>query len=391
MLTDHPILHIITRLEAGGAPKSLLLLLEGLSEAGIPVELATGRTPPPEEDMLPEAAALGIPVHAIPSLRRDPHPWYDLTALISLWRLIRRTKPVIVHAHTSKAGFIGRFAARLAGVSHIVYSPRGTILEGYFTGWKRQFFTGLDRIAARWTSVIIGLTREESASYIESGIGRPEQHIQIPIGIDHALYAPPEPAERTARRREHGIEDDEVLMVTSGRLVPVKDQGTLISALDQLGAGVENWKCWIFGAGPEEARLRGMIDVMGLADRIRLWGFREDLADLLGLADLFVLSSINEGFGRVLLEAMSARLAIVATAVGGVPSVLDSGRAGRLVPASDPEALAVEIRTLLGSRDERASLSQAAYERVCTVYTSEVTTHQHISLYESLIASEGPH
>ncbi|MFC1629313.1 glycosyltransferase, partial [Gemmatimonadota bacterium] len=75
----------------------------------------------------------------------------------------------------------------------------------------------------------------------------------------------------------------------------------------------------------------------------------------------------------------------------GVPSVLDSGRAGRLVPASDSEALAGEIRTLILSREERDSLSKAAYERVCTVYTSAVTTHQHISLYESLLTSEGPH
>jgi len=382
-----PILHIITRLEAGGAPTSLLLLLKGLSEAGVPVELATGLTPSPLEDMLPEAEALGIPIHTIPSLRRDPHLWHDLAALISLWRLIRRIKPVIVHAHTSKAGFIGRFAARLAGVSLIVYSPRGTILEGYFTGWKQRFFSVLDRFASRWTSVIIGLTEEESQSYIETGIGRPEQHIQIPIGIDHTLYAPPATESRTALRRDHGIEDDEVLIVTSGRLVPVKDQGTLISALAQIGIGADNWKCWIFGAGPEEARLRGMIRESDCGERIRLWGFREDMADLLGLADLFVLSSLNEGFGRVLLEAMSAKLAIIATSVGGVPSVLDAGNAGRLVPASDPEVLAKEILSLIASSEERDMLAEAAYERVCTVYTSEVTTHQHITLYESLLSS----
>lgn len=382
-----PILHIITRLEAGGAPKSLLLLLKGLSEEGLPVELATGLTPPSMEDMLLEAEALGIPIHVIPSLRRDPHPWYDLIALITLWRLIRRMKPVIVHVHTSKAGFIGRFAARLASVPLVVYSPRGTILEGYFSGGKRQFYTVLDRLAARWTSVIIGLTGEESESYIDAGIGRPEQHIQIPIGIDHTLYAPPDTQSRFAMRRQHGVNDDEVVIVTSGRLVPVKDQGTLIRALGQIGIRADNWKCWIFGSGSEEAQLRGMIDEMDCADRIRLWGFREDMADFLGLADVFVLSSINEGFGRVLLEAMSAKLAIIATSVGGVPSVLDSGRAGRLVPASDSQALAEEILSLITSREEREKLARAAYKRVCTVYTSEVTIRQHISLYESLLSS----
>ncbi len=385
MLTEAPILHIITRLEAGGAPTSLLLLLKDLADEGVPVELATGLTPPPDDDMLPEAEALGIPIHVIRSLKRDPLPWHDLAALVSLWQLIRRVRPAIVHTHTSKAGFIGRLAARLAGTAPILYSPRGTILEGYFPGWKKRLFTRLDRIAARWTKVIIGLTREESESYIEAGIGRPEQHIQIPIGIDHTLYAPPDQAVRAARRRDLGLGDDEILIITSGRLVPVKDQGTLITALGLVGDRAGPWRCWIVGAGSEEARLREQITAMDCSDRIHLMGYREDVPDLLGLADIFILSSINEGFGRVLLEAMSARLAIIATSVGGIPSVLDSGRVGRLVPPSDPAALAEELLSLMVSPEEREKLAASGLERVAAIYTSKVTTDQHISLYRNLL------
>ncbi len=106
------VLHVITRLEAGGAPVSMLLLLKGLTEAGYPCELATGLTPPPTRDLLPEAQNLGFPVHVIPSLKRNPNPLSDLRALGALKRLMRERSPALIHAHTSKAGFLGRLAAK---------------------------------------------------------------------------------------------------------------------------------------------------------------------------------------------------------------------------------------------------------------------------------------
>jgi glycosyltransferase involved in cell wall biosynthesis len=267
-----------------------------------------------------------------------------------------------------------------------VYSPRGTILEGYFTGFRRWLFIRLDRMAARWTDFIVGLTVEESNSYIEARIGRPDQHMQIPIGIDHTAFEPPDPAVRLSERRRHSVEDDEVLIVTSGRLVPVKDHATLVKSLAILSERITGWRCWILGSGPEEGRLVNLIDDLGLGDNIRLWGFRADLADLLGLGDIFVLSSTNEGFGRSLLEAMSARLAIAATSVGGVPTVLDGGNAGLLCPPSDPEALASVIHRLVESADERNRLASIGYKRVRNLFSLDGMVEEHVSLYDSLLS-----
>jgi glycosyltransferase involved in cell wall biosynthesis len=383
-MTGRPILHVITRLEAGGAPRSLLLLLEGLRAAGVEVELATGRTPPPALDMLPEAERLGIPVHVIRHLRRDPHPWQDAVALFELIRLIRRRRPLLVHAHTSKAGFLGRLAARLTGVPS-VYSPRGTILEGYFTGLRRGLFLRLDRLAARWSSFIVGLTPEESASYLAAGIGRPDQHVDIPIGVDCALFAPTEPAERARRRSEIGLREEELLLLTVGRLVPVKDQATLIRGLALLPDNFPPWQCWIVGAGPEEERLRHLISERGLTGKVRLAGHSDEVPRLLGLGDLFLLTSVNEGFGRVLLEAMAAGLPVVATSVGGIPSVLDGGRAGRLVSPRDPDALAGALASLLQDPEERARLARLGRERVRTNYSLEAGVWQHQQLYQRVL------
>ena len=387
MTWSRPILHVITRLEAGGAPRSVLLLLEGLARKGLPVELATGSTPPPAEDLLPEAQSLGIPIHVISSLKRSPNPWTDLKALISIWRLIRRRRPLLVHAHTSKAGFIGRLAALLAGAQRRVYSPRGTILEGYFTGLKRWIFTRLERLSAHWTDVIIGLTPEESQSYLKAGIGKPKQHVHIPIGIDPSTFAPPDPQTRLQRRRHYNVMDEEVLIITSGRLAPVKDHVTLIRGLKLLNEKLTSWKCWILGSGTEEARIRDLIRQFHLEDRVRLWGQIKNTAELLGLGDILVLTSINEGFGRVLLEAMSARLAIVATAVGGVPSVLDGGTAGRLIQPRNPRELAEALELFVLSPAEREAYAAAALKRVSTTYNLETTIQQHINLYESLLTN----
>jgi glycosyltransferase involved in cell wall biosynthesis len=383
-MDGRPILHVITRLEAGGAPRSLLLLLEGLRAAGIEVELATGRTSPPTLDMLPEAERLGIPVHVVRHLRRDPHPWHDTAALVELIRLIRRRRPVLVHAHTSKAGFLGRLAARLTGVPS-VYSPRGTILEGYFTGLRRGFFLRLDRLAARWSSFIVGLTPEESASYLAAGIGRPGQHVHIPIGVDCTLFAPPEPAERTRRRRELGLVEGELLLLSVGRLVPVKDQATLVRGLALLPADLPPWRCWIVGAGPEQEGLSRLITESGLAGRVRLTGHTDEVPRLLGLGDLFLLTSVNEGFGRVLLEAMAAGLPVVATSVGGIPSVLDDGKVGRLVPPRNPDALAGVLAPLLLDSGERARLARLGRERVRTAYSLEAGVQQHRELYRRVL------
>jgi len=378
-----PVLHVVTRLEAGGVPLTLLPLLEGLRDHGVEVELATGRTEPPARDMLDRARRLDIPIHVLPSLVRDPHPLKDLTALIRLRRIMRRRGCRIVHAHTSKGGFIGRLAARLAGVPVRVYSPHGTILEGYFAAWKRLFFTALERLAARWTHAIVGLTPEESQSYVQAGIGRPDQHVQIPVSLDPGPYRPPPASERGARRQQEGIAEEEVLIVNVGRLVPVKDQATLLHALALLPEAA-SWRCWIIGDGPDRSVLETLSAQLGIEDRVRFLGHREDVPDLLPLADIFALSSVNEGFGRVLLEAFAAGLAVIATRVGGVPNVLEGGRAGKLVPPKDPEALAAGLLELILHPEERHELAREG-DALLDRYSRERVVSDHIELYRRLL------
>ena len=141
------ILHIITRLEFGGPPLSLLDLIARLDKEKFDVSLATGFTPDPERDMIEEARELEIEVFTVPSLVRDVRVMQDLRALWQLSQIIRKGSYHIVHCHTSKAGFIGPLAAKLAGARCVLYSPHGTILHGYFGRLKTRFFILLQRFA----------------------------------------------------------------------------------------------------------------------------------------------------------------------------------------------------------------------------------------------------
>jgi glycosyltransferase involved in cell wall biosynthesis len=383
---SRPVLHIITRLESGGAPRSVIELLDGLKKQGVDVELATGLTPPPAQDLLPRAEALGIPVHVIPSLRRAANPWHDLRALLQLRRLIRRIRPRLVHVHTSKAGFLGRLAARLVDRTPCIYTPRGTILEGYFGRSALWLFTRLDRLAAGWADRIIGLTQEESESYLEAGIGRPEQHLTIPVGIDPDRFTPVDDDQRRSLREAAGLSANEVLIIWVGRLVPVKDPLALIRGLTRLADSGSRWICWISGEGPLEDEVRELVKAEGLDDRVELRGHAEDIPGLMRVADLFVLTSTNEGLGRVLLEAMASGLPVVATDVGGVPTVLMKGEAGILVAPGDPEALAAALRPLISSEKERRRWAEAGREAVCRSFDLQSSIRKHIQVYEDVLA-----
>jgi glycosyltransferase involved in cell wall biosynthesis len=145
------------------------------------------------------------------------------------------------------------------------------------------------------------------------------------------------------------------------------------------------WKCWIVGSGPEECRLRELTAELGLDEQVQFLGYREDVSKLLGLGDIFVLSSTNEGFGRALLEAMSARLAVVATTVGGIPTVLDNGAAGYMVPPGNPEALAEVLHPLVLSPEKRDKWASLALERVKTAFGLERMIEDHVKLYAALL------
>jgi len=176
------VLHAITRLTLGGSSENTIASCVALARAGYRCTLATsfGESEPSSLD---DARRRGCRVVDVPSLGRELAPVADLAALRQLIRLIRSERPAIVHTHTSKAGFVGRLAARIARVPTVIHQPHGHIFYGYYGAGRTALFTALERLAAKWTDRIITLTERGTEEHLARGIGRPEQYVTVPSGV----------------------------------------------------------------------------------------------------------------------------------------------------------------------------------------------------------------
>ncbi len=378
------VLHVITRLEKGGAPSVLLEVLRRCDAKQFEHHIATGIASEPENDMISHAKNIGLRVFVIPTFVRDIHLFLDLITLLKLYFLVRKGGYDIIHCHTSKGGFIGRLAARLANVRCIIYSPHGDIFEGYFGKVKTCFFTWLEKFAAKFTDKIITLTKSGIEPYVKAGIGNPSQFEYIYNGVDiQALEK--RKADRTRKRWEVGIGNDCFVVVTAGRLVPVKGHTYLITAFARVVKEIPNVRLVFLGDGELKEALFAQTKTLGIENHALFLGMRNDVPEIISASDLFVLPSINEGFGVVLLEAMAMKCPIVATNVGGIPEVVMDGETGILVPPRDPVQLAGAIIKLIKDSTLARQLAESGYQRLKAYFDIKDTIVKIEHLYKELL------
>ena len=372
------ILHIITRLDVGGSSENTILSVTRMPPEEFACGLVSGRTIEPSPGIARCLAERNIQWAVVPALRREIHPLRDLCALKALRRQVREERPKIVHTHSSKAGFLGRLAARLEHVPHIVHTPHGHVFGGYFSPAATRVFIGLERLAARWTDRIVTLTDAEAAQHLALGIGRPGQFITIASGVDLGNIASAAPV----RLAPHGP-----VIGTVGRLTSIKGHQHLIDAVPEILRRCPAAHIVLVGDGELRQALAERTRRLGVDSRVIFTGYREDIPALIAGMDVFVLPSLNEGMGRVLVMAMALGKPIVAASVGGVPELLAKGEAGILVPPADPRALADAICTLLAD-PVRAKTLGAAGRRRAPAYSADAMVQALARLYREVLAEK---
>ncbi len=363
------VLHIITRLDRGGSAQNTLLTALTLDRNRFHVGVIHGRTEALSANEMAAIAAdrerlrrAGVTRVEIPTLVRAIRPLHDLHALLRLWQILRRERPHLVHTHTSKAGALGRIAARLAGIPAIVHTPHGHVFHGYYGALMSRLFQWIERRLARLTDRLIALTESERREHLLLGIGSPDRFSVIPSGVDLTLFESarrPDPALRSSL----GIAPDAFLVGTVCRLTRIKGVDLLIFALARLRERIPRMAALIIGDGEERKKLEEQCRTAGLSDRVRFLGTRSDIPELLPALDLFLLCSRNEGMGRALVEAMACGKPVVASRVGGIPDVVEEGMTGLLVPPEDPPAVAEAIRTLAADPARRHQMGERGRER----------------------------
>lgn len=298
------------------------------------------------------AAELGVnPIH-VPSLRRSIGP-HDIRALFTLRRLIRRTRPEVLHTHMAKAGTLGRLAALLAGAGHrpvvTVHTFHGHVLSGYFGRFEARLFASIERWLARRTTLLIGVSEEVKEDLLRLGVGVDDQIEVVPLGFDLRpfLFSAEEGRRRRAamRARLH-LEADDRVVTTVARLVPIKRVDRFLR-IAQLLRDLPRVRFLVVGDGELAERLRNSEEARSLGDRVVWAGVQRDMADVYAASDVIALTSDNEGTPVSLIEALAAGVPVVATDVGGVASVVRNGETGLIVRREDEEGFAAALRTIL--------------------------------------------
>jgi len=390
------VLHLITRMDGGGSARNTFLTAIGHDRKQFRVGLIHGRPVPltAEEAAVMKAdlkllSQAGVRVFEVPALVREVRPILDARATVALWRLLCRERPALVHTHTSKAGVVGRLAAWLARVPVVIHTPHGHIFYGYYGAAASALIRLVERLLAKITDRIVTLTDRGAEEHVRFHIAGMEKFVTIHSGIDLAHFRSVQ-VDPAVKRKELGLPPDGAIVGTVGRLVPIKGLEWLLKAAPQVLAQFPQACFVIIGDGPLLGELRQMTSKLGIALRVVFLGAREDVPECLAALDLFVLPSLNEGMGRVLLEAMAVGCPVVATRVGGIPDIVADGTTGLLVPPRDDRGLAEAILTLLRDRSRRAAYCEAARRYVDGRFDIETMVHNIERLYDEVWQEKHP-
>lgn len=349
--------HVITRLELGGAQQNTLYCAAHHDRARFEVDLVAGRGGLLDDDAL---RLTDTTVHLLGELRHPIRPWWDAVALWSLTALFRRRRLDLVHTHSSKAGILGRVAARLAGVPAVAHTVHGWSFNEVQSPPVRRLFVAFERLAAALTDRIVVVTEADRTKGLQAGIGRDDRYRLVRSGIDAALYEHPA-VPRSEVRRSLGLTEDDLVVGTIACLKPQKAPLDFVEAARIARAEEPRLRFFVAGDGPLRGAVEEEIRSRGLGEHVLLLGWRRDVADLLHAMDLFLLTSRYEGLPRVVLQAMAAGVPVVATAVDGTPDVVRDGETGALVPPGRPDEAARRLVAL--SRDPGARERLAARAR----------------------------
>lgn len=366
---------VITRLNIGGPSIQAVRLTTALEAYGFSTVLFHGRLGAGEGDMsylIPP----GTDARFVDSLCRPLSPLDDLRTLLRLYKEFRRMRPRLVHTHMAKAGMLGRLAAAAYNATaprrdraRVIHTYHGHVLDGYFGAVATRIFIALERALARLSDRIIAISPAIRSDLLQKyRIGRDAQYRVVPLGFDLSPFAGVNAATRLAARRALNLAEGAPVISTVGRLTPIKQPRLFLDVVHLVAQRHPDVVALMAGDGELRGDVEAYAAELGIADRLRLLGWRKDLATIYAATDVFLLTSRNEGTPVALIEAMASGTPGVSTDVGGVTDVIGGPDAGRTAPFGDAAGLARAIEDLLRDPALRAATGARARARVLERY-----------------------
>ena len=353
------VVHIVEAF-CGGILTHLRTILPRLATCDCEVSLICSleRDWPRLAEAAEEFRRAGVMVHVV-KMTRAFHLWRDPASLVGLRRILTEGEFDVVHTHGSKAGALGRVAAKMAGIPVVVHTPHCFAFLRCPSPIAAYGYRATERALGRLTDVLIGVSQAEADVARGLKILPPDRCAVVENALDDVVHRPEQalPTRRIRLREYFGVREGQRVVTIVARLVAYKGIATFIEAAGACKA--RNAVFLLAGDGPLEGRLRHMLREAGLGEKVRLLGHVEAAEDLYEASDVVVSCSQAEGQSYALLEAMRAGRAIVATAAPGNRDLLEDGRTGCLVSPS-PKEIASAIDRLLADDDLLQRVGAAA-------------------------------
>lgn len=351
------IVHLLTRLLRAGSEENTLETCRWQIAQGHRVSLIHGAAPDPYwEDHLPR----GLTRILLPEMVHQIHPVQDMRAVLRLRRIYRALQPDVIHTHQSKAGILGRLAARTVPEAVVAHGVHIIPFEGVPPA-KRRLYLAAERLAARQTDVFIGVSEAVGRAYVRAGIARRGRVHCVRSGMDVARFRNPAlPADwRNLLGVTRGNARPRVVLMMAAferrkRHVP------FLQSFARVADTLPELKLLLAGAGPEEAPIRAAVESLGLQDHVVFCGHRADPEALFALADLSVLTSAREGLPRVAVQSMAAGCPMIVQNLPGIDEIIDHGRNGLIADAGNMDDAVRQMLDLLQDDQRLKQLREGA-------------------------------
>jgi glycosyltransferase involved in cell wall biosynthesis len=366
------ITYIITRSDWGGAQAHLYDLIE-YAHIHTPhsCHLIVG-----EEGRLAERVRLlGVHVTIVPTLVQPIHLWKDIVAVRDIVQVLKDIQPDIVHAHSSKAGIVGRIAAHIRGIPAI-FTAHGWAFTDGVSRFRRAISLPLERWVARYARKIICVSEYDRQLALKYNVGRREQIVTIHNGIPdvHIDHVPV-------------LSHDQVVKCAMvARFAAPKDYVTLVQALSKVSLQLPITS-YLVGQGEEIGTIQKLARELHIEKNTHFLGARSNIPEILAQVDVFLLITNYEGFPLSILEAMRAGLPVIATDVGGVSEAVVDGVTGYLVPRGDSQAIQERIERLARNPQLRRNMGEEGRRRFLKHFTSEKMLDKTFALYREVLHS----
>lgn len=342
--------------------------MKAAQELGYEYHIAGNWSYANDQERITDEKKYGIHIYQIDFIRTPYHPG-NIKAYKQLKEIVEREQFDVIHCNTPIGGIVGRLVGKSCKVPTIIYQAHGFHFYKGAPLFNWLVYYPIEKVFAKYTDILITINKEDFDLAKKFHLRNNGNVYYVPgVGIDLDNYVS-DINNRELKRKEMGI-NDEIVLISMGDLIKRKNYETAIRALCKCNCN--NLIYWICGVGPQESALKQLSSKLGISDRVRFLGFRNDVKELLNAADVFILTSFQEGLPRSTSEAMASGLPCLTSNIRGNTDLIDNGNGGRLLDSKDINGFASVIDELAGDLELRKRMKDCNLKRIKSFDTQTV-------------------